>query len=107
MGGGPSNPKLAAAVSNAGGMGFLAAGYKTADEMLGEIAATETLTDQPFGVNAFVPYAPPVDAPSLENYLQRVEGEASLLGVSLGPSTWTDDDWEAKVTGLVQNAVAV
>ena len=30
MAGGASNPLLAAAVSNAGGLGFLAAGYKTA-----------------------------------------------------------------------------
>ena len=29
MAGGPSTPALAAAVSNAGGLGFLAAGYKT------------------------------------------------------------------------------
>src|SRR5215217_1587905 len=31
MGGGPSTPELAAAVANAGGMGFLAAGYKSVD----------------------------------------------------------------------------
>ena len=107
MGGGPSRPELAAAVSNAGGMGFLAAGYKTADEMLGEIATTTRLTDQPFGVNAFVPYAPPIDAPSLEDYLALLEVEAGLLGVPLGPSGWSDDDWDAKLAGLVEHPVAV
>ena len=107
MGGGPSRPELAAAVSNAGGMGFLAAGYKTADEMLGEIATTARLTDQPFGVNAFVPYAPPIDAPSLEDYLALLEVEAGLLGVPLGPSGWSDDDWDAKLAGLVEHPVAV
>lgn len=37
MAGGASGPQLAAAVSEAGGLGFLAAGYKTADGMYEEI----------------------------------------------------------------------
>ena len=32
MAGGPGTPALAAAVSNAGGLGFLAAGYLTAEK---------------------------------------------------------------------------
>lgn len=57
MAGGPSTPELAAAVSNAGGLGFLAAGYKSAAAMAGEVARTRTLTDRAFGVNLFVPDA--------------------------------------------------
>ncbi len=37
MAGGVSVPRLAAAVCEAGGLGFLAAGYKTADGMYQEI----------------------------------------------------------------------
>src|SRR3954471_18397110 len=107
MGGGPGRPELAAAVSNAGGMGFLAAGYKTSAEMLAEISETERLTDQPFGVNVFVPYAPPVDEQALQSYLDQIEHDALSHGVRLGSSEWTDDDWEAKVTALVQHPVAV
>ena len=107
MGGGPSRPELAAAVSNSGGMGFLAAGYKTADEMIAEISETKRLTDQPFGVNVFVPYAPPVDVEALDEYLATIEDEASSLGVPLGPSDWTDDDWEPKLAGLLRDPVAV
>ena len=59
MAGGPSTPALAAAVSNAGGLGFLAAGYKTPEALETEIAATRELTGggggRPFGVNLFVP----------------------------------------------------
>ncbi|MCQ1947144.1 nitronate monooxygenase [Arthrobacter sp. zg-Y1116] len=55
MAGGPSTPALAAAVSNAGGLGFLAAGYKSAEALAGEIMATRGLTGRPFGVNLFVP----------------------------------------------------
>lgn len=107
MGGGPGRPELAAAVSNAGGMGFLAAGYKTAAEMLAEVTAMTRLTDQPFGVNVFVPYAPPVDEPALQTYLRQIEHDALAQDVQLGSSEWSDDDWEAKVTGLVQHPVAV
>ena len=107
MGGGPSRPALTAAVSDAGGMGFLAAGYRTAEEMITEISETRRLTDRPFGVNVFVPYAPPVDADALEGYLAEVEPEASALGTGLGPAVWTDDDWEAKLAGLLRHPVAV
>ncbi|MFE7403526.1 nitronate monooxygenase, partial [Streptomyces sp. NPDC057557] len=37
MAGGASCPQLVAAVAEAGGLGFLAAGYKTADGMYNEI----------------------------------------------------------------------
>src|SRR5438094_524169 len=55
MAGGVSVPQLAAAVSEAGGLGFLAAGYKTADGMYQEIKQLRGLTARPFGVNLFMP----------------------------------------------------
>ena len=73
MGGGPSRPELVAAVNEAGGLGFLAAGYKTVDEMTAEIVATKQVTDLPFGVNVFVPGAPAVDVRALEAYLARLD----------------------------------
>ena len=55
LAGGPSTPELAAAVSEAGGLGFLAAGYLSADALGERIARTRELTERPFGVNLFVP----------------------------------------------------
>jgi nitronate monooxygenase len=107
MGGGPSRPELAAAVSNAGGLGFLAAGYQSADELATEIAATTRLTGAPFGVNVFVPYRPPVDEVALDRYLAELGADAASLDVALGPSAWSDDDWEAKLAVLVRDPVAV
>ena len=98
---------LAAAVSDAGGLGSLAAGYKTADEVALEIAATKRLTEAPFGVNVFVPYRPPVDEAALGRYLAELEKEASSLGVSLGPSEWSDDEWSAKLDVLLREPVPV
>lgn len=63
MAGGPSTPALAAAVSNAGGMGSLGGAYLTAEQLEGEIKNTQALTSRPFGVNLFVPAADPVLAP--------------------------------------------
>jgi nitronate monooxygenase len=107
MAGGPSRPVLAAAVSDAGGLGFLAAGYKTADELAVEIAATKRLTEAPFGVNFFVPYRPPVDEAALERYLAELGKDASSLGLSLGLSEWSDDEWAAKLDVLSRDPVPV
>ena len=47
LGGGPSTPALAAAVAEAGGLGFLAAGYKTVDAVRADLAAVRSLTTRP------------------------------------------------------------
>ncbi len=46
-----SSPRLAAAVSNAGGLGILAASSQTEESLREQIIATKKLTDKPFGVN--------------------------------------------------------
>lgn len=57
MGGGPSTPELVAAVSNAGGLGSLAAAYSNAERIQQDIAAIRKLTTKPFAVNLFSPQA--------------------------------------------------
>ncbi|MBV8749242.1 MAG: nitronate monooxygenase, partial [Candidatus Eremiobacteraeota bacterium] len=52
--GGVGTPELAAAVSNAGGLGFLPCAYSTPAQITDQIAAVRRLTDRPFGVNLFV-----------------------------------------------------
>jgi nitronate monooxygenase len=59
MGGGPSTPELAAAVSNAGGLGSLAAAYSSPEQIQQDIARVRKLTDRPFAVNLFSPQALP------------------------------------------------
>ncbi|MGG3919845.1 nitronate monooxygenase [Parageobacillus thermoglucosidasius] len=107
MAGGVSTPALAAAVSNAGGLGFLAGGYKKAEEMREEIVAVRELTDKPFGVNVFVPSEEDVDENALLRYRQVLEKEAERFGVQLGEAKWDDDDWEAKLAVLVEEKVPV
>ncbi|WJQ09106.1 nitronate monooxygenase [Geobacillus stearothermophilus] len=107
MAGGVSTPKLAAAVSNAGGLGFLAGGYKTAEAMKKEIHKLRTLTDRPFGVNVFVPGDKTVDEEAVERYRVALAAEAERFGASVGEPKWEDDDWEAKLDVLLRERVPV
>jgi nitronate monooxygenase len=106
LAGGPSTPELTAAVVEAGGFGFLAAGYLSA-EVLGErIAATRALTAGALGVNLFVP-GPPSDPDVVAAYAERLAPEAAALGVALGTPRADDDDWDAKLTLLLADPPAV
>jgi len=57
MGGDPSTPELASAVSNAGGLGSLAAAYSNPERIAKDIARIRELTARPFAVNLFSPSA--------------------------------------------------
>ena len=50
-----TSPSLVAAVSNAGGLGFLGAAYMSPDQIAKECAAIRSLTTRPFGLNLFAP----------------------------------------------------
>ena len=80
LAGGPSAPALAAAVSEAGGLGFLAAGYRTAEAMDDEIREVRAQTTAPFGVNLFVPGRGDVDERAVLDYLERLREEATRYG---------------------------
>lgn len=49
-------PELVAAVSNAGGLGMLAAGRRGVDVLRAQIEATRALTDRPFGIGFIVEF---------------------------------------------------
>ncbi len=97
MAGGPTTPELVAAVSDAGGLGFLAAGYKTADAVEGEITAVRAVTSRPFGINLFYPTHDDVDEAAIAAYACSLRGEEDRYGVSVGAPQWSDDEWDAKL----------
>ena len=97
MAGGPTTPALVAAVSEAGGLGFLAAGYKTAQGVEAEIAAVRSATARPFGVNLFYPTRDETDQAAIDAYARSLRAEEDRYGVSVGVPLWSDDDWEAKL----------
>ncbi|MER6009739.1 nitronate monooxygenase [Streptomyces bluensis] len=108
MAGGVSVPQLAAAVSEAGGLGFLAAGYKTADGMYQEIKQLRGLTARPFGVNLFMPQPDYADPAAVEVYANQLAGEAAWYETELGdPDSGRDDGYDAKLAVLLDNPVPV
>jgi nitronate monooxygenase len=97
MSGGASTPALAAAVCEAGGLGFLAAGYKTSDAVRADIAELRRQTSRPFGLNVFVPGRASTDAAALRRYAATLAGEAARLDVELGEPRHDDDSWDDKL----------
>jgi len=110
MAGGTSTPAFVTAVHEAGGLGFLAAGYKGVAAMQADIQATRA-SGARFGMNVFVP-DPAQLAPSaaalaeLEEYRQQLRADAARYGVELPPLRLDDDDeWEAKIDALLADPV--
>lgn len=108
MAGGASTPRLAAAVSEAGGLGFLAAGYKTPVAMYEEIKQVRSLTRNAYGMNLFMPQPATADPSAVECYAEQLAGEAAWYDTPLGdPDSGSDDAYEAKVSILIDNPVPV
>jgi nitronate monooxygenase len=100
LAGGPSTPELAAAVSNAGGLGFLGAAYLTGNALADRIWATRALTSKPIAVNLFVIAGGPSPPERYADYV-------AALGPDAGRARFDDDDFDAKVDALAADPVAV
>jgi nitronate monooxygenase len=101
MAAGPSTPELVVAAGQAGATGFLAAGYKSGQDMRAEIAAVRAASDTAFGVNVFVPQPSTADPARLAGYVAALEPDALRLGTTAGQPRWDDDDWPAKIEILL------
>jgi nitronate monooxygenase len=106
LAGGPSTPELAAAVSNVGGLGFLASGYLSAAELAARRRRLNELTGRPFGVNLFVP-GMAGDIARVRRFAAEIESDVSGAGAPLGEPRHDDDDWDAKVGYLMDAPVEV
>ena len=81
--------ELAAAVSNAGGLGIITGlTQKTPDDLAREIARCRALTDKPFGVN--LTFLPVVEAPDYPGYVKAiVEGGVRIVETAgNNPAKW-------------------
>ncbi|MGH3002661.1 MAG: NAD(P)H-dependent flavin oxidoreductase [Gaiellaceae bacterium] len=107
MAGGPSTPELAAAVTNAGGLGFLAAGYLTADALGDRLRRARQLSSGPLAVNLFVLADEPVDTAALAAYARELEPDVARLGVQLGKPRYEDDRLREKLELLERQPVDV
>lgn len=107
MAGGPSTPELAAAGSNAGGLGFVPAGYLTAEVFAQRLTAAQRLTTGPIAANLFVPQPSAADPVAIAAYADALASEARRYDVGLGEPRFDDDDWDAKIEVLLDLRPAV
>lgn len=92
MAGGATTPELVSAVSNAGGLGILAASRLTPTQLKEAILKIKSKTQNPFGVNILL--APPEDGnkdvASVQGYLDNFRNELGLSSnspnISIPPS---------------------
>ena len=97
LGGISGGPPLAAAVSNAGGLGVLASFNLTARQLRAAIAQTRALTDKPFGLNIFA---------VKDAFIQRVAEIAVAEGVTI-VTTGRGDPRQPVIALLKEHGITV
>jgi nitronate monooxygenase len=107
LAGGPSTPRLAAAVSDAGGLGFVAFGYLSAAGAAEALQGTRALTGAPIGVNVFCPGHGPAAPADYAAYLDVVRTWAQARGSELGTPRYSDDGWAEKLELLEHDPAEV
>lgn len=107
MAGGPTTPAMVVAAHRAGGMGFLAAGYKTPDAVEAELRTVHDV-GIPFGINIFAPNPVPITAEHYTDYAVAMQREADRFGLSLPDSPIdSDDHFDAKIELLRAHPVPI
>jgi nitronate monooxygenase len=96
MAGGPSKPELVAAVADSGGLGFLAGGLSSAEELADAIFGARKLTSGALGVNLLVPQQLAATEAQLSSFESALKPEASRYGATVG-EPGRHYDWDAKL----------
>ncbi len=84
---GAATPALAAAVSNAGGLGSLGSAEMNVDQLRAATAMLREATDRPFNLNFFIQDAPRTEPAVLEHTRQRLAPWYSAAGLGAPPET--------------------
>ncbi len=104
---GSDTPALAAAVSQAGGLGMLGCGMRSPAAMAEAAAEVRRRTDRPFGMNLFVQATPTPDEATVAAALERLAPFYAELGlVPERPAQWCED-FGAQFDALVAARPAV
>ncbi len=85
MAGGATTPELVAAVSNAGGLGSLGAGYMAPAEIKQAIRKIRELTDKPFAVNLFIPETGQATANQMQHACDDIKQSCIELNIEIAP----------------------
>src|SRR5690242_4603565 len=107
LAGGPTTPELAAAVTDAGGLGFLAAGYLTPAAFHEQVRRGRALTPGALGANIFCLRDEPVHEEAIAAYAEEIAPDAARLGVEVGVPRFDDDGYGEKLDVVVAERVEV
>jgi nitronate monooxygenase len=86
MAGGGSSPDLVAAVSNAGGLGMLAGGMLSAEQLTAGIEQARAKTTKPFGVNLLLVEEQTIDPAQVDRAHRAMQGIRDELGIETLPT---------------------
>ena len=102
MAGGATTPALVAAVSNAGAMGWMGAGYMPDSEIRQDVTAIRKVTQKPFGINLFVPETKSEGA-SLAEAAARLQPYRQTLGLPSAPlPTKFAESFDAQIAAVLE-----
>jgi nitronate monooxygenase len=108
MAGGPTTPRLVAAVSNAGGLGSLGAAYLPPETLREQVREIRRQTEAPFNVNLFVPSPFEADPERIDRSGELLEPYREELGIQPPetPSSF-EESFEDQLEVVIEERVPV
>jgi|AntDeeMinimDraft_5_1070356.scaffolds.fasta_scaffold10081_2 nitronate monooxygenase len=108
MAGGTTTPELVAAVSNAGALGSIGAGYMPPDAITDAITKTRALTDRHFAVNLFIPQPFETNTDRIEQANAQLDGFRRELAIERpAPPAQYAQPFDAQFEAIANAGVAV
>jgi nitronate monooxygenase len=108
MAGGATTPELIAAVSNAGGLGSLGAGYMSANEIRNAVKAIRKLTNKAFMVNLFIHNPYNVTTDLMQNACHDIYYSCRELDLEITPLAEPyAQSFEEQISVLVEEKIPV
>lgn len=108
MAGGPTTPELVAAVSEAGALGTLGAGYMSSQQISEAVRDIQEQTDAPFAVNLFLPQQNGSDERSIlkmQRHLNKYRARLGMSDVNTVPNI--EDLFEQQLEIVVSSGVNI
>jgi nitronate monooxygenase len=108
MAGEAAKAPLVAAVSNAGGLGVLGAGYLPPEKLLATIAEIRSLTSRPFGVNLFVMEPAERNTQGVDEMSRAMARYHAELGIATpGLPAHLEENFQQQLEAVLQARVPV
>lgn len=105
MAGGYVSAELTAAVSNAGGLGSIAAGYLKPEQLREQIHLVKSLSNRPFMVNLFVSQDIPVSRDQMEEFIIKAADINPEIKINEATNLFNDNAWKISSINSMVNII--